>query len=360
MRTPLAWVGRLTEWYHSSRREMPWRREPTPYWVWISEIMLQQTQVETVIPYFRRFIRRFPNVRRLAAADLQEVLRSWEGLGYYARARNLHRAARLVVAESGGKLPASYEALRKLPGLGPYTAAAVASIAYGEPVPAVDGNVLRVLARFWGIDADIRQAATRLLVSERLKPIIQTTDPETFNQALMELGALVCRPRHPDCPACPLRRSCVARRENRTKQLPRRSARARVPHHEIAVGIIWRGSKILVARRPEDRMLGGLWEFPGGKRREGETLEETARREIFEETGLPVRVGHRYAVVRHAYTHFRITLVAFRCDPLPGRARALASEALRWCSPGELDALPFPAANRKVLTAIRQHHARPS
>jgi A/G-specific adenine glycosylase len=347
----------VLRWFdREGRKDLPWQREATPYRVWVSEIMLQQTQVRTVIPYFERFVAEFPTVRALADADLERVLKAWEGLGYYSRARNLHRAAR-AVADRVGELPGTYEALLELPGLGTYAAAAVASIAYGEPVPAVDGNVLRVLARFWGIGDGIDRAQVRARLRERLDPIVRASDPARFNQALMELGALLCRPQSPRCEECPLRPECVAHATDRTAELPVRRRRGAVPHHDIAVGIIWRRGSVLIARRREDQMLGGLWEFPGGKRQGDERLEETAHREIREETGLSVRVGGTCCVVRHAYTHMRITLTAFHCRVISGRARARAADEIRWVRPGELVRHPFPKASLKVIDAIQRGDA---
>ena len=201
------WSQRLLEWFAQYQRWMPWRHDPRPYTVWLSEIMLQQTQVDTVIPYFERFVQAFPNVQALAAADQQEVLKLWEGLGYYSRARNLHKAAQVVVAQYGGELPPDYQELQSLPGVGPYTAAAISSIAFGQPVPVVDGNVLRTFCRFWGIDSDIRQPRLRQQLQARLEPFVAQVPAAAFNQAIMELGALLCRPKSPHCAACPWRRT---------------------------------------------------------------------------------------------------------------------------------------------------------
>lgn len=323
-----------------------------PYAVWVSEIMLQQTQVDTVIPYFKRFMRQFPTVEALAQADLQTVLKAWEGLGYYSRARNLHRAAEQVVREYQGNLPRDYNELQKLSGLGPYTAAAVASIAFGVPVPVVDGNVLRVFARVWGIEDDIRSPKVRDTLFNRLMPIIQMVDPSTFNQAMMELGALVCKPK-PLCEQCPILKACVAFQTHRTQELPFKSKKAPTPHYEIAVGVIWKGDKLLIGRRRTDQMLGGLWEFPGGKRKPGETLAETAAREILEETSLKVKVGAPYMQVKHAYTHFKITLTAFHCDYRSGTAMPHSTDELKWITLDEIEDYPFPKANKTVIEAIK-------
>jgi A/G-specific adenine glycosylase len=316
--------------------------------------MLQQTRVDTVVPYFERFVRRFPDAASLAAADLGEVLKAWEGLGYYARARNLHEAARRVVDRWAGALPPGVDALRELPGFGPYTAAAVASIAFGAPAVVVDGNVLRVFARFFGIADDIRKPSTREEIAARLAGGIEGRDPAAFNQAIMELGALVCHRREPGCDRCPLALGCVAHHDNRTAELPYRSPSRRVPHHAVAVGVIWREGRILIGRRRVDQMLGGLWEFPGGKQRAGESPERAAAREIREETGLRVRVGEVYATVEHTYSHFRITLTAYRCEAGRGVPRPHVNDELRWVALEELDRYPFPRASLKVIEAVRR------
>ena len=346
------WPKRLVEWFDRAHRPMPWRDDPTPYHVWISEVMLQQTQVSTVIPYYDRFIARFPNVRELAAADIQDVLRCWEGLGYYSRARNLHRAANHIVKERQGSFPTSRDEWIRLPGIGPYTAAAVASIAHGEPVPAVDGNVLRVCARLWGIEEDIRDRKVADRVASLLTPLVRMVNPSSFNQAMMETGALICRPRQPQCGECTLRSGCVAYRMNRTADLPVTTRAPRVPHYRVAVGVIWKRGRLLIARRHERQMLGGLWEFPGGKPLRGESLRRAARREIREETGLDVIVGCAYATIRHAYSHFSITMTAFCCDWVAGRARPKAASELKWIAPAQLKAYPLPRANRRIADIL--------
>jgi len=332
---------------------MPWRDDPSPYKVMVSEFMLQQTQVVTVIPYFERFIRRFPTLPSLARARLESVLKLWEGLGYYARARNLHQSARLIISQSGGVIPSDVESLRKLPGFGPYTAGAVASIAFHIPAPAIDGNVLRVVGRLRGKPPIDRSPQTLTEVAAFLAPAIQHQPPSDFTQALMELGALVCTPRQPDCPACPIRRHCASGTSTQPTLIPPATPRPKAPHYRIAVGVIWKHNQILIARRKVDQMLGGLWEFPGGKRKGTESLAQTAAREIREETGLTVAVGKPYLTLKHAYSHFRITLTAFHCRWIAGRAVPRSSTALRWISPNDLDRYPMPRANRRIAMAIR-------
>ena len=349
------WVTRLLDWYEQHQRRLPWRGESQPYYVWLSEVMLQQTQVDTVIPYFERFVRAFPDITTLAAADQQAVLKLWEGLGYYSRARNLHKTARILVARHGGELPRDLAALSQLPGLGPYTTAAVGSIAFGHPVPAVDGNVLRVFCRFWGIDTDVRRPGLREELQSRLAPFIASVTPSAFNQAMMEVGALVCRPRAPRCEACPLTEECAAFHTGRTAELPVKGARKPVPHYQIVVGVVWKDGTFLLTRRRQNQMLGGLWVFPGGKLRDEELPPETLRRKILAATGLRVNVGHPYCRVEHGYTHFRITLTAYRCEWRGGEPKALASDEVRWLRLHEIDAYPLPKANHKVLGAVRDY-----
>jgi A/G-specific adenine glycosylase len=346
------WPRELVSWFEREHRPMPWRSDPSPYKVWVSEIMLQQTQVVTVIPYFDRFVSRFPSFKALAAADLQEVLKLWEGLGYYSRARNLHQAARALDEKYDGKPPRTATDLREFPGIGAYTAAAIASIAFGEPVPSVDGNVLRVCSRLWGIETPLRDKALADDVRARLTPLIRTVNPSHFNQAMMETGALICKPRNPHCDQCLLSRYCVAFKTSRTGELPVVEKAEKVPHYRIAVGVIWKKGRILIARRAEKQMLGGLWEFPGGKQGKAEALEQTVMREIEEETGLKVKVGPPYATVKHAYSHFKITITAFRCDWLSGRALPKASVELKWIPPADLPNYPMPRANRRLAGAI--------
>lgn len=349
---PTNWSKRLTDWFSRHQRPMPWRDNPEPYYVWVSEIMLQQTQVDTVIPYFNRFINRFSTLKDLAEASEHDVLKLWEGLGYYSRARNLQKAAKLVQSTYNGQIPSTYDSLQLLPGIGPYVAAAIASIAFNEPVPVVDGNVFRVFTRFWGISEDIRLPKTRTLLFDKLTPIIQTAIPSQFNQAMMECGALICKPSSPKCPQCPLNAECIAYSTNTIAQYPVKSPSKKVPHYTIGVGVIKKDGKILIAKRKSDQMLGGLWEFPGGKQQDGEPLEATIKREIKEETTLDVDVQTKITSVNHAYSHFKITLHAFWCEWIRGTAVPNTSDEIRWIQLSELSDYPFPKANKTVCEKI--------
>lgn len=349
--------SRLRRWYATHQRRLPWRETSDPYRIWVAEVMLQQTRVETVLRYYERFLERFPDLRHLAASPLQAVLKAWEGMGYYGRARNIHRAARLVEREHGGSIPSDYEAFRRLPGVGDYTAAAVLSIAFGQPSAVVDGNVRRVLARFFAVEERVGTAAARLRFAELADRFLDRRRPGSFNQALMELGATVCRPRRPDCPSCPLARSCAAFHTSRQAEFPRRSPRPPLPERQVAVGVVVRGGRLLITRRPAEGLLGGLWEFPGGRVEAGESPAEACRREIGEETGLHVEVSEPVAEVRHAYTHFRVTLHVFLCRLLGGRIRLRGPTACRWVRLADLGRYPLPAANHKFIPLLRERLA---
>ncbi|UCF95585.1 MAG: A/G-specific adenine glycosylase, partial [Desulfobacterales bacterium] len=292
----------LYDWYAKNHRQLPWRQAANPYFIWVSEVMLQQTQVNTVVPYYHKFIAKFPDLEHLARADLDEVLKVWEGLGYYARARNLHRAARAVVDHHDGKIPDNWQDFRHLPGVGDYIAAAVLSIAAGQPYPVVDGNVKRVLARLFQIDAAVNTSSAYQIFQETAGRLLDTRAPGTFNQALMELGALVCKPQNPACEICPLQRACQAYQNHCVDRYPRRMKTRVIPELHIAVGVVFKKNQVLITQRKPEGLLGGLWEFPGGKIRPGESAEAACIREIKEEVNLAIQPVTYLTRVKHAYT----------------------------------------------------------
>jgi A/G-specific adenine glycosylase len=344
----------LIAWFGANAEHLPWRRSRDPYTVWVSEIMLQQTQVGTVIPYFERFMARFPTVSALAAAPLDTVLKLWEGLGYYSRARNLHRAAQIVVAEFGGQLPPDPAALRRLPGIGRYTAGAIASLAFGADAPILDGNVIRILTRLFDLPDDVRQSATQGRLWALAGQLIPAGRAGAWNEALMELGRRVCTPASPRCPICPLAAHCAARASGTHEGRPVRRRRARTPHFDVTAAITRRDDgRLLIARRPLEGMLGGLWEFPGGKREPGESLRDCLRRELREELGIEVEVGEQIGTVRHAYTHFRITLYAFACRIIGGEPAAIGCAGWAWVTLDELDRYAFPVTDQKIIAMLR-------
>ncbi len=346
---PGAAADALLAWYRGRDRDVPWRAEADPYRIWVAEVMAQQTRLSTVRDYWGDFLERFPDVESLARADRHDVLKAWEGLGYYARARRLHAAAREVVERYGGEVPDDPERLRELPGIGPYTAGAVASLAFGRPEPAVDGNTRRVLCRLLDLpdpgEAELRDAAGRLLEA-------RPDDPADLNQALMDLGGEVCTPTSPSCDLCPLADACLARARGTVDRRPPARGRGELPHHRVALGLVWEEGRLLVQRRPADGMLGGLWEFPGGKVEEGETPREAVRRELREELEIEVEVGPALEPVDHAYSHFRVTLLPFHARRVSGRPRARSAPEWRWAGHGELEELAFPTPNRRILAGL--------
>ncbi|MBZ0301976.1 MAG: A/G-specific adenine glycosylase [Anaerolineae bacterium] len=349
----------LLAWYDQAAADLPWRRTRAPYHVWLSEIMLQQTQVETVIPYYERFLAAFPTIQALAEAPLDDVLKLWEGLGYYSRARNLHRAAQIIAHDMGGYIPTTAEGWRQLPGIGRYTAGAIASIAFEECTPVLDGNVIRVFARLLDLDADVTETAVKNDLWQRAEAWMPPTRPGDYNQALMDLGRTICKPRSPLCSDCPIQASCAAHAHGTQDERPVKTPRAATPHHDVAAGIIWneRG-KLLIAQRPLDGLLGGLWEFPGGKREPGEELPDCLKRELREELAIEVRVGDLFFVVKHGFTHFRITLHAFTCQYLSGPPQAIGVRDWAWVTPHQLDTYSFGKADREVITAILERENR--
>ena len=342
----------LLNWYADHARNLPWRGHPDSYAIWVSEIMLQQTRVETVIPYFEKWMERFPDIGSLAEASQEQVLSAWEGLGYYSRARSLQKAAQIIVDEYGGALPEDARTLRRLPGIGSYTAGAIASIAFGADEPALDGNIRRVLARVFDVQAPSRspegEQTLWRLAAENLPP----GKAGEYNQALMDLGASICTPRNPDCSACPLSKICQAYALGVQEQRPVRSARKDVPHYTVTAAVIQRNGHVLVTRRPENGLLGGMWEFPGGKLQDGEDLPACLQREIQEELGVMVEVADRLGTYRHAYTHFRVTLHAFRCKLVDGEPRPLEASDLRWVPPSDLEGFPMGKLDRQIAREI--------
>ncbi|MFZ5824421.1 MAG: A/G-specific adenine glycosylase [Bacillota bacterium] len=344
-------AGDLLNWYAVNQRDLPWRRSRDPYRVWVSEVMLQQTRVETVIPYYERWFAQFPTLQALAEADQERVLKAWEGLGYYSRARNLHQAVQEVAARYGGEVPDDPKAVEGLKGVGPYTVGAILSIAYNRPVPAVDGNVMRVLSRLFLIEDDIAQPATRKSMEELARALIPPGQASSFNQALMELGALVCTPTNPKCSTCPVRAHCQAFTEGATGRLPVK-AKAKAPRPvDIAAAALWHEGRLMIVRRPADGLLGGLWELPGGERPADLPWERAIHHLLGECYGLEVEVEAHLASVKHVFSHLVWDLRVYTAHLAPGCAPA-EGEAIRWVRPEEISQYAFPVAYQKVLAQL--------
>jgi A/G-specific adenine glycosylase len=343
----------LLSWYDQHAADLPWRRTHDAYPIWLSEVMLQQTQVETVKPYFARFLAAYPTVHDLAAAPLSDVLKLWEGLGYYSRARNMHKAAQEISRDYGGQFPDNADALQELPGIGRYTAGAIASIAFGEKAPVLDGNVIRVFARLTDLEDDVTQPAVKDKLWKLAEEWLSQERPGDYNQALMELGRVVCKPRNPACDKCPIQQHCKAYGNETQALRPVKKQKATTPHYDVTAGMIWNGEgQLLIAQRPLDGLLGGLWEFPGGKVEAGETLPDCLKRELREELGIEVEVGELFTSVQHAFTHFKITLHAFTCRYVSGEPQKIGVQDWVWVKPDELSKYSFGKADREVIRAL--------
>jgi A/G-specific adenine glycosylase len=354
-------VSRLLEWYGKNARDLPWRREPhcrNPYCVHVSEIMLQQTQVKTVIPYWVRWMRALPDLRALAGARLSTVHKLWEGLGYYTRARNLHKAAKMIVRERGGRFPERFEEVLALPGVGRYTAGAVCSIAFNQPTPIVDGNVTRVLTRLFGISGSPRERPVNrelwALAQELVSAASRTRKPgacSALNQALMELGSVVCTPRAPRCAGCPVARQCAALREGRVQEIPARTVRRAAESRRVAAFILERNGRLLVRQRPDGVVNAQLWEFPSAEQTPGTDLAAAAR----EALGFVPRKLSPFCTLKHTITHHRITLEVFLAA---GGLKGRKPRAGRWVALPALRKLSFPSAHREIATRLQRTTTR--
>jgi len=345
-------ASRLLTWYRQHGRSLPWRGATDPYAVWVSEIMLQQTRVETVIPYFETWMRLFPTITDLAKASEQDVLNAWEGLGYYSRARNLHKAAQIVHEQYAGKLPRDLSALRKLPGIGRYTVGAIASIAFGMDEPTLDGNLRRVFARLFDVSEPAHSSAGEKILWELAAEHLPKGLAGDYNQALMDLGATICLPKNPRCLICPLMEICVSRANGTQEKRPVSKPKKETPHYFHAAGVIVRQiadaphEEVLLAKRPSKGLLGGMWEFPNGRVEEepAEGLESAL------ETGYRLKVQRNEAlgVVQHAYTHFRVTVHAYRCELVS----MSNNKSLKWVKLMELDDYPMGKVDRQIARML--------
>ncbi len=346
----------LLNWFARYSRDLPWRRSYLPYHIWISEIMLQQTQMERGTAYFERWIKRFPDIASIAEASEEEILKYWEGLGYYSRARNIHKAAQLLMKKNGGQLPADRTSLLAMPGIGKYTAAAIMSLAFNKDVPLVDANIERLFARLFNIETPIKDKGQQTFIWRNAKEILPPGQARNFNQALMELGALVCRPRNPNCTVCPVHNHCQSLTLGVVDERPVPGKTTDTIRIEMVTGFLQKGGAIFIQKRPPNGVWANLWEFPGGRIEAGETPAEALVREYMEETEMNIGNLSKITTVKHSYTRYRVTLHCYTCFLLNGPQRPVLHEAqeYRWITPLDLHRFAFPAGHRKLIEFMRK------
>jgi A/G-specific adenine glycosylase len=347
-------MKKLLTWFQENQRLLPWRKTYDPYQVWISEIMLQQTQVKTVLPYFDRWMKKLPTIQSVADAKEDTVLKLWEGLGYYSRARNLQKAARQIVEKHGGEFPSDFESILSFPGVGRYTACAIASIAFNQDYPVVDGNVIRVLSRLFHYSENTRLPAAEKWMWGKVEDLLPKGKARNFNQGMMELGALICTPKSPKCEACPLVSECMAKKKGVQESLPNRGPRKVLTNIKVAIAVIRKGDKVFIQKRPEKGLMGGLWEFPGGKVEKGERPEVAVLREVSEEVGVKLRELTKLREIKHAYTSFKVDLHCFEANYASGRVRLKSATEGKWVEISDLKKYPFPAANVSLISQLLQ------
>lgn len=341
----------LLQWFQKEQRDLPWRKDKDPYKIWISEIMLQQTKVDTVIPYFLNFIDKFPTLQDLARAEEQAVLKAWEGLGYYSRARNLHEAVKEVVEEYDCIVPNNKAEISKLKGVGPYTTGAILSIAYGVPEPAVDGNVMRVFSRIFSVWDDISKVKTRKKFETIVTEVISKENPSDFNQALMELGAIVCTPKSPSCLLCPVERHCNALKEGVQNELPVKAKKKQPKPVELSGLVLWnKENKVLIRKRKSTGLLANLWEFPNCETIEGfDGKEEQLKRYIKEKYHIPIGIHHYLMDIKHVFSHLIWHMSVYEGNT---SLEIKQSDTLKFVSLDELEKHPFPVSHQKIIDKI--------
>ncbi|MEN9215802.1 MAG: A/G-specific adenine glycosylase [Gloeomargarita sp. HHBFW_bins_162] len=342
----------LLAWYAQYGRDLPWRKTHDPYAILVSEFMLQQTQVTTVIPYYQTWLQTLPTIQHCAEAKLPDIFKLWEGLGYYRRAEYLHQTCQIIQRDYAGTIPQELDVLITFPGIGRTTAGGILSHAFNVPVPILDGNVKRVLSRLFALTTPPNRNTKQLWdYSEQL---LSPDEPRLFNQALMDVGAIICLPKVPRCERCPWQNGCISHQTHQTHLLPMSEPSKDIPHRLIGVGVIWNPQgQILIDQRPKTGLLANLWEFPGGKVEPGESIPDCIRREIYEELGIEIYVQEHLVTVNHRYSHLQVTLVVHHCQYKSGTPELRGCQAYAWVGLADLSNYPFPKANQKIIRALQ-------
>tara|TARA_Y100001934_G_C12385631_1_gene795462 strand:- start:10358 stop:11419 length:1062 start_codon:yes stop_codon:yes gene_type:complete len=338
----------IISWYKIKRRDLPFRNTKNPYKIWISEVMLQQTQVQTVIPYYNKWVKKYPTILSIKDASEDDLLKMWEGLGFYQRCINFQNAVKIIIKKNKGRFPKKYNDFKSLPGVGEYTAGAVFSIAFNKPYPAIDTNAIRVTSRIIGIKKLTKFNRNR--IKNFLDKILLLSSPNQFNQGLMDLGAAICTPKNPKCHKCPISKFCKANFYKNPQFYPMKIKKKIKPHYIVVAGIIWRDEFFYIQKRRKDKMLGGLWEFPGGKVKKGENLFKALKREINEECGFIPIIKNKIGSIEHSYSHFSISFHCFHC--IEGKRKIKSDIFSKWITIKDINNFTFPKANHKIFSIL--------
>ena len=343
----------LIKWFKKNKREMPWRSDKTPYRVWISELMLQQTKVDQVIPFYNKWMNHFPTLSSLSKASQDEILKLWEGLGYYSRARNIYKSSRIIDEKYNGIFPSNPSEIESLPGIGPYTKAAICSIAFNLNYAVLDGNVMRVLSRIYLYDKDISLSSSKKDLQKIADRILPEGNASNFNESIMELGALICTPKKTDCIRCPIKKSCLAYKESVVLKYPFKAPKKKIPEITVGAAVIIYKNKILISQRRPGQMLEGLWEFPGGKKEDQESIQECIKREIKEELDIDIIIDKHLVTVNHLYSHFKMKMHTYFVKIKKGMPKSMEGQNFEWISLRDIRNRPFSKADLKVIDALK-------
>ena len=341
----------LLLWYEKSNYYMPWRETNDAYKIWISEIMLQQTQVQTVVKYYNKWLQAYPTIQSVSSANIDSLLKLWEGLGYYQRVHNIHEASKMIVKKHKGKVPDTYDKLIELKGIGDYTASAILSIAFNKQYPAIDGNLKRVISRFYALSNSTNMLQT---FKDKVLLFMKNKNSGDVNQALMDLGREICTSHLPKCSVCPVSSSCIAYSTNQINKFPEKTPSKQKPSFDVIIGMIYKKNKFLISKRNNKGLLAGLWELPGGKKRIKENNRDCLKREIKEELDIDINITKKIGEIKHQYSHFKINLIGYHCIYKAGKPKPITSNGLKWITKKNINSFAFPKSTIKLFNLIEE------